>query len=642
MKFYRYLSLVLLGLLIPIFSVQASGELPSSVGAEMNLDTKGQIVSLALHPDETYLAVADDSNTFSLFDVVNNVLVSQYEAGAGNVYLDNGLSYNADGTLTAVSAYYQLYVHDGLTGELRYQISTNIIDFVFAPDGQQIYVLTGNTVEVYDALTGTLVQSISLDQSDEGLQASDLEILADGTLVLLVSDPSFDYFVTTISPDFTEVSATTISGRGLIAKDSLVLAKYYQNLTAYTELTEPGIIFDSSAICGDFTSVDINPANTLVAGLAGTCELHVYDIQSGTRIWTIGLENANGVAFGTTQIYVGMSNTIVSYEVPADVETAQQDSHPINSDDTQDTSDMTATVSYQLNFQNKISDLGFSGVATSPDGQHVVGIAGFGDYIVMYDTTTYNELGRYEGGAGSSHLEYSSDGQSVVAITADSELFVLDGTTLSLVSEAQLQDEFVRNLIVDTQYAYFFGWSSTEEGVSYLNKVELATGNVVARVQALPSVAAASLAFDINGNLRGNNYGEAKTWDADLNELTSETVAYWNGYYVETGIFFVDSRREDDVTTYIYKFQANPSSEMMTLDEGECLLPEFDHNTSTGLIAGIRFRCGLILFNLVTGEIDGQVMGEAVGSDIAFAPDGKTLYVATPEGIEVYAITPRE
>ncbi len=74
------------------------------------------------------------------------------------------------------------------------------------------------------------------------------------------------------------------------------------------------------------------------------------------------------------------------------------------------------------------------------------------------------------------------------------------------------------------------------------------------------------------------------------------------------------------------------------LGEDACLLGQFATAQDGAFTIGIRFRCAMSLFNLQTNQVDVRLEGDTIGSNIALHPDGRGLYVANRDEIEVYNI----
>lgn len=611
------------------------------------LTLNGTVVGMALNPQGTLLAVADESKVVTLFDLETGNPLNQHLIGAGDLFDEGGVHYSSDGNHIAVSSFSFVWLFDGRTGILRHEIPTGSDDVAFSPDGTLLYVLADDVITVYDSNSGTPTQSATVGAPDDGRAASRLEVKADGTLVLLIPDESYNYYLTTLSPDFTTITTSSNYALDLVAGVDTLLGVYYTNLTAYTDINGDGVPMVAPTLCGDFTAYALNPQATLLAGLADNCALHIFDTSTGEERYLESLTDAGQLAFGDDVLYVSVGSQINRYSVNDPAATTDSSSTTITAEgstNNDETAPAVTNVRYELAFDRVLGadDTSFAGVAVSPTGDKVAGITGFSNLIIAYNTADSTEIGRYERSAGSGQIAYSADGTYLVAIDADSRLFVLDAATMRLVSEAQLDGDFSAELVADATSAYVYT-NVTGETTQYLNKIDLASGAIVARVAVFNDVTIAHyLAVLPDGTLIGVGGTESgtqiKNWDTNLIELSALSPWYWTVGYAEDIYVYATARRGDAGTIYTYNQQPTFDSEPTILGEDTCLYVDFATAQDTAFSVGIRFRCAMSLFNLQTNQVDVRLEGDMIGSDVALSPDGTTLYVANRQGIEVYTI----
>ncbi|MCA9912321.1 MAG: hypothetical protein KC496_03195, partial [Anaerolineae bacterium] len=576
-----YLGLILMNLLSFGSAVAQDIVQPESVNI---LTVNGTVVGMALNPEGTLLAVADDSQVVTLFDLETGNSLNQHPVGASDLFDEGGVHYSPDGTHIAVSSFSFVRLFDGETGALNHEISTDSDDMAFSPDGTQLYVLANDVITVYDSTSGTATQSVAVGAPDDGRAASKLEVQADGSLVLLVPDESYNYYITTLSPDFGTTATTSNYALDLVAGADALFSVYYTNLTAYMDLESTGVPMMASTVCGDFTAYALNPQATLLAALADNCALHIFDTLTGEERYLESLTNAGQLAFGADALYVSVGAQVNRYAVDLPVAANDSTSADVAADattNTDETSLPTTNVRYELVFDRLLGpgDTSFAGVAVSPAGDKVAGITGFSNLIIAYNTADGTEIGRYERSAGSGQIAYSADGTYLVAIDADSHLFVLDATTMTPVSEAQLAGDFSAELVADATSAYVYT-NVTGETTQYLNKIDLASGEIVAQVAVFNDVTIAHyLAILPDGTLIGvggtDSGTQIKNWDTNLNELSALSPWYWTVGYAEDIYVYATARRGDDGTIYTYNQQSTFESEPMILGEDTCLYVDF-------------------------------------------------------------------
>lgn len=655
MSLNRYFFLVGLCLLWAASLVQAQEQTPTIELLSETVTLTGRVTGMALSRDSARLAVADDSNTFTVLSLESNTALSQFAIGNGDLFLENSVHYSADGTLIVVGTFYSVRVVDGLTGIQRYEIAGGVDDLALAPDGQRLYVLNADVVTVYDTASGSPVNSFSVGAADDGRAASDLEVLADGTLVLLVPDASFDYYVTTFSPDGVLLTSTESYGRDLIAAGQTAISAYYGSLFAYRSQTAETFLLSASAPCGDFAALAVNPDASLLAAVAADCGLHIFDVSSGAEVFVESLTDAGKVAFNNERLIVSAGTALRVYAAAAPGASAdsaeESQASAATTVDAQTNAEETippaAEYVYRFNFSTRLGPdgMGIAGVAISPEGDKVAGIAGFDPLIIAYRTADYGEIGRYEGSAGSINIAYSADGRYLVAIDSNDQFLIFDAATMNLLSQAQLPVVFAEGLVASSSAAYFF---SQGNGESMLYKVDLAAATLTGEVIAFPSIQMPSyLALLPDETIIGagmtNDGTQLKIWDADLNELVAFQPDYWEIEYADGAFVYMLPRFVEGVMVYGYFRADSLESSPVLVGDDECLLVEFATAADLSFSVGTRFRCAMTLFNLQTGQVDDRIAGDTAGSDLVLSPDSRTLYVATRQGIEVYTIsaTPR-
>ena len=631
----------------------AQGEMADTVqplGESLTLD--GRVVGMALNADDTRLAVIDESKAFSLFDTTTGERLSQSAIEASDLFVEGGVHYSPDGSLIAVASFAGVRVFDGELGLLQYELITGVDDLTFSLDGTQLYILTQDRIMAHEAQTGAVLSQLQVAAVDDGRQASDLEILKEGSFALLRPDESFNYYVTSISADQSSASATSIVGLDLLAGSAAFATVYYTNLTAYSDLNAAGTPMNAEGPCSDYAGVDFNADGSLLAAVAGGCALHIFDTDTGAQRYLEPIADASRVAFGSSRLYVSAGATVRAYSVSQGNAESTPEQAAAESAPEQAAPDQTATESaeampaqrYQFAFNTRIGPdgVGFAGVAISPQGDKIAAIAGFDSLIIAWNSADYSEIGRYTGFAGSRNINYSADGTYLIAINADELMLIFDANTMALLGQLQLTGNFMSELVADVSSAYFY--SRTDNSPEqYLNRVDLASASLTAQVLAFVNNTSPNyLGLLPDGNLIGSGPVEEgnaiKTWDTSLNELSAINPGWWGVEYVRDYYLYWTARRGDQGTIYTYNRQDTLEDSATVLGEDLCLLTEFATSAQGSFAVGLRFNCAMILFNLGSGQIDDQIMGEGTGSHAVLSPDDATLYVATRNGIEIYNI----
>lgn len=297
---------------------------------------------------------------------------------------------------------------------------------------------------------------------------------------------------------------------------------------------------------------------------------------------------------------------------------------------------------------------GFAGVAVSPEGDKVAAISGFDNLIIAYNTENFSEIGRYEGGAMTNEITYTSDGRLLVAFIYDPELestdiAVFDAKTMALQGRFQPAFDSINHLVTDSESAYFYGTSRSDEVASYtLVKFDLETLTVVAETEAIEAANFTPPYLKLreeDGALVGILFFEDGSqifeWDsADLSQLLNDDFAGrlsydGDGFYAYQSSFLND----DEVRVYQHWMKASLDDEEPTaLGDSLCYLLDFSLPTDETYMVGVSYRCELALFNLTTGQIDFRLEGQ-VGAGVAVSPAGNRIYVAAETGLEVHPVT---
>ncbi|MCU0480829.1 MAG: hypothetical protein MUE54_06400, partial [Anaerolineae bacterium] len=563
---YRYGFVVVL-LLLMTTSLLAQNTSPTieRVGEAIVVDAN--VVDMALMPNGTTLVVADEAKTISFFNVADGGLIGdKITIGNGDLFLDNAVHYSANGRYVLVGTFFETLMLNGLFGNVAYRLPVGGTDVAFSPDGNLFYILENDTITAYDTPTGQVINQVMIGATDDGVIASDLEVLADGTLVLLNPDTSYEYYLTTVSPDFTQITTSSIYGRNLVVGGDVIVNVYYANLTAYTDVVGEGISLNATP-CADYTDFDVHPTAPLLATVAGNCEVHVFDMTTGTQIYFEAVPDAGQIVFGERVLYVSSANVITRYQVtiPTPEETTSTDTTTAEV-----TPQPTNKVIYSLNLVNTIgADSSFAGVAVSPDGSKVAGISGFGSDIVAYNTSDGSEIGRSTRSAGSSNIAYSADSTKLVAIDADGLLMIFDANSMALLNQVQMTTRYSAELVADANYAYMYGVNDIPGDV-LLSRIDLNTAQIQ-QVTAYENVFVTPGYLQVlpDGTLIGagstDNGDLIKTWDSALTELSAEMTSYFFVESAEDVVFHTTFRRDNDVTTHVYNLTTTPNTDPIVL-----------------------------------------------------------------------------
>ncbi len=299
---------------------------------------------------------------------------------------------------------------------------------------------------------------------------------------------------------------------------------------------------------------------------------------------------------------------------------------------------------------------GFAGVAVSPEGDKVAAISGFDSLIIAYNTEDFSEIGRYEGGALTDEIAYTSDGRLLVAFIYDSdlestEIAVFDAETMALQGRFQPAFDSINHLVTDSESAYFYGTSRSDEASTYtLVKLDLETLTFAAETEAIEAANYTPPYLNLreeDGVLVGILFFEEGTvsqifeWDsADLSQLLNEDFVGrlshdGDGFYAYQRSY----RNDDEVRVYQHWVKASLDDEEPTaLGDSLCYLLDFSLPTDEAYMVGVSYRCELALFNLTTGQIDFRLDGQ-VGAGVAVSPAGDRVYVAAETGLEVHPVT---
>ena len=301
---------------------------------------------------------------------------------------------------------------------------------------------------------------------------------------------------------------------------------------------------------------------------------------------------------------------------------------------------------------------GFAGVAVSPEGDKVAAISSFDDLIIAYNTDNLSEIGRYEGGAGTNEIVYTSDGRLLVAFIYNSDLektdvAVFDAETMVLQGRFQPAFDSIHHLVIDSESAYFYGTIRGEVPTRTLVKLDLETLSIAAETEAIETANFTPPYLNLresDGALVGVMFFEDSSqifeWDSvDLSQLLNESFVGQLSY--ESSDFYAYQSsflNDDEVRVYQHFVKDSLEAEESTeIGDSLCFLRDFALPHNEAYMVGVSYRCELALFNLTTGQIDIRLEGQ-IGAGVAVSPDGNRVYVAAETGLEIHPVvfTPSE
>ena len=128
------------------------------------------------------MAIAYNDLTAILYDLETLEEINRYSIGSGDLFVANGIHFSPDESKHLIQTYYAVYLFDSQSGELLNSLDITLDDVAFAPDGQSIYILANDEIVSYDVNTFAPIASTRIGEDGDGRQASDIELLDDGTV----------------------------------------------------------------------------------------------------------------------------------------------------------------------------------------------------------------------------------------------------------------------------------------------------------------------------------------------------------------------------------------------------------------------------------------------------------------------------
>ena len=280
----------------------------------------------------------------------------------------------------------------------------------------------------------------------------------------------------------------------------------------------------------------------------------------------------------------------------------------------------------------RYGDARFAEIAVSPDGSSLAGIEGFGSRIVLFDRSGI-PLAVFNEGAGTSHIAFTPDSQSLFALSKDSELLAFDVATETLRSKTQLEDFFYNNLIAapDGRTAYIFGKDDAQD--VYLLQLDLMIGATTGKTLAFEQASVSFAEVRADGSIYAiATSSSGKTWNPSLELLASESAA-----------FAYSSARQDSGD--LLSISANQDGRYLSLNgdalSGTLCNGAFTLVTQGSSVAVTGRDCPVYVANLETGKTSTFALDDDLRNrTIRFANDGKTLLVTNRTGISVIDTQP--
>ena len=645
MKYHFVLTMLFSLFSIPVFFAQDTNEVEIDV---LSLTQSANVEAIGVGQNH-HLVVAYNDLTVFLYDLENLQVINQHTIDNGDLFAQNGIQFSPDDSLYIVQTFYAVHIFDSKTGNLLNSIDISSEDVAFAPDSQSIYVLANDVITVYDLNSLTSTASVRVGEDGDGRFATDMVVLNDGTVVALIPDETFEYYVYNLPADLSSLTATEFIGRDLFAGTDSYTTVYYRNLN--TIRANSSLAIDTSTACGDFTSIDYSPNGNYIAGAGINCGAYVFDAMTGAVLYELSQEGVIAVTMDNDTVYVATTSGIQTVTFPElmtdTVDTTitedanQPESEPVDAE----TVDVISSSNYQLQYiTNVAGDVDIAAVVAHPNGQQFAGISGFSNRIVTFDSATMTETARYEGVAGTGNITYTPDGAYLIATDSDKQVLVFDAQSLTLLHRVAQPIEFVVDITASNTTAYVIGQDEERQG--FIFTVDVQSGTVSEPIQAFEGFAYIGFEYQPDDTLIGLGIDVStqviKTWDANLNVLSSvPTEQYWaSALFADDILFSTEQRADGEIFVgYSVADAIDVQAEASLMADMLCRRPPVRLATTQDarLAVATNFQCPVYFFNVDSATLMQTLERDDV-KDGAFSSDGQYLYLATKTGIDVYQI----